>query len=88
MSKRWHGLALLVRDAVEHGTRAVEKVHLELAGRTFTVLEHIPPVDAPARVVHKVHDAYVGTVYTAIRTVNQVVGATLDVALSERNDRE
>jgi hypothetical protein len=85
MSKRWHGLALLVRDAVEHGTRAAEKVHLGTVGRTFTVLEHIPKIDAPAKVVHVVHDAYFKTMYGAIRVVNQVVGVALDVALKDED---
>ena len=44
---RARGLAALVRDAVEHGSRAVEKVHLEIARRPFTVLEHVPGIEAP-----------------------------------------
>ena len=79
--KRWRGLALLVRDAVEHGSRAVEKVHLETTRRPFAILEHIPGLEMPTRVVHSVHDLTVISVYESIRLVNRVVGATVDVAL-------
>ena len=40
--RRWRGLVALVRDGVEHGSRAVEKVHLETAERTFAILEADP----------------------------------------------
>ena len=78
--KRWHGLAHLVRDAVEHGSRAVEKVHLETARRPFVILEHIPAIAAPTKVIHTVHDLTVASVYETIRIVNRVVGTTVDVA--------
>ena len=79
--RRWRGLKTLVQDGVEHGSRAVEKVHLGIAARPFTVLEAIPPIAAPARVVHVVHDAITKGVYVSIRAVNQVAGATLDAVL-------
>jgi len=78
--KRWRGLALLVRDAVEHGSRAVEKVHLETARRPFVILEHIPAIAEPTKLVHTVHDLAVTSVYETIRIVNRVVGSTVDVA--------
>ena len=40
------------------------------------VLEAIPPVAAPAKVVHVVHDLVVTTSYASVRAVNRVVGAT------------
>ena len=86
--KRWHGLALLVRDAVEHGSRSVEKIHLVTTGRTFALLELIPSVEKPARVVHSVHDAAISTMYGTIRVVNRAVSVVAELALSERNDRE
>lgn len=86
--RRWRGLAMLVRDAVEHGSRAVEKVHLEAARRPFTVLEHIPVIDAPTKVVHAVHDLTVSSVYETIRIVNRVVGSTIDLALEHAPARD
>lgn len=79
---RVRGLAALVRDAVEHGSRAVEKVHLEIAKRPFTVLEHVPGIEAPSRAVHVVHDLTVQSVYGSIRLVNGLVGTTVEAALN------
>lgn len=78
---RWRGLVALVRDAVDHGSRAVEKVQLETAGRPFAVLQAIPGVAEPTRVVHVVHDATVSGVHGIIRGVTRVVATTVDVAL-------
>jgi hypothetical protein len=79
--KRLRGLRALVGDAIEHGSKAVEDVHKATAARTFRVLEAIPPIAAPAKVVHVVHDASLTGIYAIIRTVNKVVGVTLDAAI-------
>ncbi|MBX3189960.1 MAG: hypothetical protein KF819_23245 [Labilithrix sp.] len=79
--KRLRGLRALVEDIVEHGSKSVEEVHKATAARTFDVLEAIPPIATPAKVVHVVHDASVTSVYTMIRVVNKVVGKTLEVAI-------
>lgn len=79
--KRWRGLVKLVGEAVENGSRAVEKVHLETARRPFAILEHIPGVATPAKVVHGVHDLSVSSVYFTIRAVNHVVVTSVDLAL-------
>lgn len=90
--KRLRGLRALVGDAVEHGSKAVEEVHKATAARTFFVLEAIPPIAKPAKVVHIVHDASLTGIYGMIRVVNRVVGKSLDVAIdvaesSEPSDR-
>lgn len=77
---RWRGLKALVQDAVEHGTRAVETVHLATANRTFVVLEAIEPAVKP---IHTVHDLSVSTVYGSIRLVNGALGKVLDVVIDE-----
>jgi hypothetical protein len=79
--KRLRGLRVLVGDAVEHGSKAVEVVHKATAARTFDVLEAIPPIATPAKVVHIVHDASLTGIYGIIRAVNSVVGKTLDIAI-------
>ena len=86
--KRLRGLRMLVGDAVEHGSKAVEDVHKATAARTFVVLEAIPPIATPAKVVHVVHDASLTGIYGIIREVNKVVGKTLDVAIevAERSE--
>ena len=79
--KRWRGLFMLVRDAVDHGSRAVQKVHLETARRPFMILEHTPGIEQPSKMVHAIHDLTVSSVYESIRMVNAVVGNTLEIAL-------
>ena len=78
---RWRGAVALLRDAVEHGSRAVERVQIETARRPFAVLEQVPGVAEPARVVHVVHDVGVTAVHEMIRGVNALVGSTVDVVL-------
>jgi hypothetical protein len=87
--KRLRGLRVLVGDAIEHGSSAVEVVHKATAARTFMVLEAIPPIATPAKVVHIVHDASLTGIYGIIRAVNKVVGKTLDIAIdvAEQEDR-
>jgi hypothetical protein len=79
--KRWRGLRALIGDAVEHGSAAVERVHLETARRPFAVLEHIPGIAAPAQAIHHIHDSVVAGVYGRIREVNRIVGGVIDAAL-------
>lgn len=79
--KRLRGLRALVEEAVEHGSKAVERVHRETANRTFDILESIEPIALPVKVVHTVHDLSVSTTYGAIRVVNKVVGKGLEIAL-------
>ncbi len=85
--ERWRGLKDLLVDAVVNGSSAVEKVHLATAGRTFSVLELVPGVSAPARIVHVVHDLSAKTTYATIRAVTQVVGAGLELGLSAAEER-
>lgn len=75
--ERLRGLVALVVDAVEHGSRAVERVQKVNAGRTFAVLEAVPMIAAPAKVVHAVHDFSLVTTHATIRAV---AGTALDVA--------
>jgi hypothetical protein len=86
--QRWRGLRALVTDAVEHGSRAVERVQLRMAKQTFDILEAIPPLALPAKGVHEIHDASVAGVHGMIRLVNRVVGETLDVVIDEVEKRQ
>ncbi|HEY2734613.1 MAG TPA: hypothetical protein VGI70_11545 [Polyangiales bacterium] len=80
--QRWRGLSSLIADAVEHGSRAVERVHMATARRPFVILEQIPGVAEPTRTVHSIHDVAVTNSYRAIRIVNRalslLLGFTLD----------
>jgi hypothetical protein len=79
--KRWRGLKALVQDAVEHGSRGIERVQKETAAKPFAILEMIPPLAIPAKGVHEIHDTAVSAVHGVIRLVNRVVGDTLEVVL-------
>lgn len=78
---RWRGLKSLIIDAVDHGSRAVERIQKETARRPFEILEQIPPLAVPAKGVHEIHDLAVTGVHEVIRLVARVTGQTLDVVL-------
>ena len=79
-TERWRGAAKLVTDAVEHGSKAVERIQKETAQRPFGILELIPGLALPARAVHVLHDATVSGVHGAIRLVTRVVDGAVGVA--------
>ncbi|MBL8744347.1 MAG: hypothetical protein JNK04_24740 [Myxococcales bacterium] len=78
---RAQGLVSLVRAAVDGGSRAVERVQLDMAKRTFDILEAVPGVREPAKVVHFVYDISVNSTHGIIRLVNGAVGGALEVAV-------
>ena len=86
--KQLRGLRALLTDAVEHGASAIERVHLATARRPFAIVEQLPGIEQPARVVHEVHDAIVSNSYGNVREVNRAVGAALDALLSALDDRD
>jgi len=75
--RQWRGLVALSQDAVLEASRAVERIHLHTARRTFGVLERIPVVAVPAGVVSRVHDLTVTSVYGIIRLTTSAVGSSL-----------
>ena len=85
--KQLRGLKDLVRDTMQHGTTAVEKVHLETARRPFSVLESIAGLSEPVKSIHQVHDAVVASTYGTVRAVAQAVDKVLDVALDKFDDK-
>ncbi|MFO0760534.1 MAG: hypothetical protein U0359_28900 [Byssovorax sp.] len=86
--KRWRGLKSLVVDAVEHGSRAVEKVQIETMKLPFSLLEQVDPIKVPVQGIREIHDTAVTGVHGMIRLVNKVVGATLDVVIDEVEKRQ
>ena len=79
--KRWRGVVHLVRDAVEHGSTAVERLQKQTAATPFRVLESLPVIAQPARQVHAVHDGVVSGIHGLVRLVNRGVGVTADAVL-------
>lgn len=80
-TSRWKGLVALTASVVEHGSTAVEKIQLEMAGRTFGILEKVPPIAVPTRIVRAVHDASVKVTHRSIRLVTSMVKGGLEVAI-------
>jgi hypothetical protein len=76
----------MVVAAVDAGSTAIQRVQIETAGRTFDVLEAVPPLARAARVVRVAHDTWVGGVHGIIRLVNRGVGAGLDVVIDVIED--
>ena len=79
---RLRGLADLVIDGVEHGSRAVGKVHLATAERWFGLVAAVPPLDQPTNAVRTIHDVSVKGVHGSVRLVTRGVGAVLGAAIT------
>ncbi len=77
-TKQMRGIKSLVQAGVEHGSLAIERVQKESVRLPFAVLELIPTVGPIAKLIHALHDASVSSTHTAIRLINQAVGAALD----------
>jgi len=71
-----------VVEAVEQGSRAVERIQLETARHRFGILAHVPVLATAAGVVHQVHDAAVTAVHASVRGVSRVAGTVLDIGLA------
>jgi hypothetical protein len=80
-----HGLGKLLIDAVEHGSRAIERVHKETAARPAELLQQILQLTEPVKLVHGAHMAAVTGVYAAIRGVNKVVEIALDTVAGDKS---
>ncbi|AKF85468.1 hypothetical protein SAMN05443572_111235 [Myxococcus fulvus] len=78
---RLRGVKDLVRDAVEQGATAVERIHRSSAAKPFQVLRFIPALDAPVGVLQSLQDTALAGTYGMVRWVNRAVDGTLDVAL-------
>lgn len=82
------GLAALVRDAVDGSSKLVERVQKESAQRPFGVLGRLPPLAAPVRGIHRIHDGVVSGVHGALRWVNRTVGRGVELALEVAHEDE
>lgn len=82
VSERWRGLKSLVQDAVEHGSRRLERVQKDMARRPFELLEQIPPIAVPVKGIHEIHDTLVTHTHETIRLVTRVAGDTVDTVLN------
>ena len=76
--KRLRGFKRLIHDGVERGAEFVEKHHRHAAEKPFRILESIPPIAAPTRIVHSVHDGVLWLTYGSIRVINQAAEIVYD----------
>jgi len=83
MSKheQWRGFKDLLIDAVEQGTSAVERVHLEIARCSFFAVKQVPAIREPAHDVESVYNSLVSAAYASVRGVTRTVGSALDLAI-------
>jgi hypothetical protein len=79
--KEWRGLKDLLIDAVEQGTSAVERVHLEIARRSFFAVKQVPAIREPTQNVESLYNSVVAATYASVRAVTRTVGSALDVAI-------
>lgn len=88
MLKRARGLKSLVHDAVDFTVDLVEEGHESTARTVMRILDVLPPVAAPARIVNRLRRASTAGALGAIRTVNraveQLTDAGIDAAVAAR----
>lgn len=76
--KQLRGLKALVQDAVEHGSRAIERVQIDMAKVPFDLLEKVEPIREPVKGIRLLHDTGVAYTHSMIRLVNKVTGDVID----------
>ena len=76
--RRLRGLKRLIHDGVRQGADFAETHHRRAAEKPFKVLESIPPIAAPTKVVHGIHDGVLSLSYGGIRAINQAIAKADD----------
>lgn len=71
----------LLSEAVEEGAIAIQRVQEELTSRPYDVIEAVPDLRAPTRLVRAVHFGILRSTYAAIRGANAVFGAAVGTQL-------
>jgi len=64
----------LIQDAVAKGANTVEKIHLTIADLPFSVLEERGLLGEEGQQLRNLSQRSIGSVYDAIRKINQEVG--------------
>ena len=71
---RIEALKDLVQEAVDKGATTVEQIHQTIAAMPLDALEKRGLLDEKAASLRETHAATIGSVYDAIRRVNQEIG--------------
>ncbi|MEM1023137.1 MAG: alpha/beta hydrolase [Myxococcota bacterium] len=67
------GVLELLGEAVDEGSSAIQRAHEAIAERPYDILEDIPPLRAPTRLVRAGHFAVLRGTYGAIRGINDLL---------------
>ena len=80
-TSKLRGLAALLRDVLEHGSRAAERLQLDSAARPFALLEAMPTLAGAATIGQAVHDGAVTAMHGILRGAATIVHATAEIVL-------
>ena len=69
----WRGYLMLIKDGVDAGSHSIESIQKQLAGRVFKIVQIVPGLEEPVKVVQNTLDLAVTTVHAAIRGTNRAV---------------
>jgi hypothetical protein len=85
---RLRGLKALVQDAVDQGSRAVERLQKETMRRPLEIIAQIPPLEVPGKGILEIHDLAVTNTHAVVRLVNRVVFDTVGVLIDIAEKRQ
>lgn len=85
---RLRGLKALVQDAVDQGSRAVERLQKETMRRPLEIIAQIPPLEVPGKGILEIHDLAVTNTHAVVRVVNRVVFDTMGVLIDIAEKRQ
>lgn len=71
--QRLLGLTQLFHDGFDRGVQAIHRYHQDASARPFGILEGIPPIAQPVRVVRRIHDGLTDLTYGSVRGVNRML---------------
>jgi hypothetical protein len=71
--QRLWGLKQLLHDGFDRGVQAIHRYHQGASAKPFGILESIPPLALPVRVVRLVHDGLTNLAYGSIRAANHAI---------------
>jgi hypothetical protein len=88
--QRLKGTVELVHDTVEVGSSRVEEVHQAIGKQVYAVLEQVPLVGGPAKLIGLAQQQLTTGIYWSIRAINDVVGFGAGLACDwwERRGRD
>ena len=75
----WLGMADIATVGIAHAATATERIHIEIADETFTILDHVPVVRNVSNVVRATHHGISRICYRSVsvgsRLLNRLIVA-------------